>query len=399
MLPAPRGSILDRNGNELAVGKPQQTVYATPYLLDDPKAAADELCDALQINRRRDRRDVEEALSDGESGFAYVARKVDPELARAALKLDLPGVGSYAEEERTYPLKGTAAQVVGFAGMDNIGLFGIELAVRGGTVGRGRQRDRRARPRGTHAQDRRAGRAAARRERLPHARPRDPVLRRGRPREDRAPRRGQGGHGHRHGPAHRRGPRHGQRASAGIHVFGKDDEARKNRAVDRRLRARLHLQAGDDLRRARRRHREAEHDLQRALAGPGGRPHDRRLARRTPPSTTRCARSCSSPATWAPSRSPRRWARTACSSGSRRSASASRPASTSPASPQGIVRRSRSGRAPPSATSPWGRASPSTPIQMASAFSTVANNGWQVKPRLVAQVGDGGARRRSRSTA
>jgi cell division protein FtsI/penicillin-binding protein 2 len=127
VLPAPRGSILDRNGDDLAVGKPQQTVYATPYLLDDPEAAAEELCDALQINRRRDRRDVEEALSDGESGFAYVARKVDPQLARAALKLDLPGVGSYAEEKRTYPLKGTAAQVVGFAGMENRGLAGIEL--------------------------------------------------------------------------------------------------------------------------------------------------------------------------------------------------------------------------------------------------------------------------------
>jgi cell division protein FtsI/penicillin-binding protein 2 len=124
-LPAPRGSILDRNGDELAVGKPQQTVYATPYLLDDPRAAAEELCDALQINRRRDRRDVEEKLSDG-SGFAYVARKVDPALARAALKLDLPGVGSYAEEKRTYPLKGTAAQVIGFAGMENTGLAGIE---------------------------------------------------------------------------------------------------------------------------------------------------------------------------------------------------------------------------------------------------------------------------------
>ena len=35
--------------------------------------------------------------------------------------LDLPGVGSYAEEKRTYPLKGTAAQVIGFAGTDNQG--------------------------------------------------------------------------------------------------------------------------------------------------------------------------------------------------------------------------------------------------------------------------------------
>ncbi len=127
VLPAHRGSIVDRNGDELAVGKPQQTVYATPYLLDDPKAAADELCDALQINRRRQRRAVAEVLSDREMGFAYVARKVDPELAKAALALDLPGVGSYAEEERKYPLKGSAAQVLGFAGTDNQGLAGMEL--------------------------------------------------------------------------------------------------------------------------------------------------------------------------------------------------------------------------------------------------------------------------------
>jgi cell division protein FtsI (penicillin-binding protein 3) len=129
-LPAPRGSILDRNGDELAVGKPQQTVFATPYLLDDPRAAADELCDALQINRRRKRRAVEKdlvAAAKRGDGFCYVARKVDPDYATAAVALGIPGVGSYAEEERMYPLKGTAAQVVGFAGMDNQGLAGIEL--------------------------------------------------------------------------------------------------------------------------------------------------------------------------------------------------------------------------------------------------------------------------------
>ena len=56
-----------------------------------------------------------------------MARKVDPELAKAALALDLPGVGSYTEEKRTYPLKATAAQVLGFAGTENKGLAGIEL--------------------------------------------------------------------------------------------------------------------------------------------------------------------------------------------------------------------------------------------------------------------------------
>jgi len=126
-LPAHRGAILDRSGQELAVGKPAQTVYATPDLLDDSAAAAHDLCAALQINRKRERRVVAKVLAQRKSGFAYVARKVDPELAKAALALDLPGVGSYAEEERTYPMKGSAAQVLGFAGVDNNGLAGIEL--------------------------------------------------------------------------------------------------------------------------------------------------------------------------------------------------------------------------------------------------------------------------------
>ena len=129
-LPAHRGSILDRNGDELAVGKPQQTVYADPHLLKDPKAAADRLCDALQINRRKARRAVEDALAAAKAQkkwFAFVARKVDPAYARRAVALGIPGVGSYEEEARTYPLKGTAAQVLGFDGMDNHGLSGIEL--------------------------------------------------------------------------------------------------------------------------------------------------------------------------------------------------------------------------------------------------------------------------------
>jgi len=126
-LPAHRGAILDRNGRELAVGTPQQTVYATPYLIEDAAGAADDLCEALRIDRRRERRALRKALADKESGFAYVARKVDPDLAKAALALDIPGVGAYAEEERTYPLKGTAAQVLGLAGVDNQGLAGIEL--------------------------------------------------------------------------------------------------------------------------------------------------------------------------------------------------------------------------------------------------------------------------------
>jgi len=126
VLPAHRGAILDRSGRELAVGKPAQTVFATPYLLDDPKAAARALCKALRITKNRERRALEKALARSKSRFAYVARKVDPALAKAATALDLPGVGAYAEEERSYPMKGSAAQVLGVVDIDGKGIAGLE---------------------------------------------------------------------------------------------------------------------------------------------------------------------------------------------------------------------------------------------------------------------------------
>jgi cell division protein FtsI/penicillin-binding protein 2 len=129
ILPAPRGAILDRNGQQLAVGKPTQTVYATPYMLSDPRTAVRELMAALQLNKKSTRRDLLAKLSNRTTGrgFAYVARGVDFTLAKAALALRLPGVGAYAEESRTYPMDGSAAQVLGFVGVDHEGLAGVEL--------------------------------------------------------------------------------------------------------------------------------------------------------------------------------------------------------------------------------------------------------------------------------
>ena len=125
-LPAHRGAIYDREGHELAVGELRETVYATPYLIDDPYAAARHLCRALKVTNKTEQLRILRVLSDKESGFAYIARKADPDRAKRALALDIPGVGSYPEEKRVYPMRGVAAQLVGFAGVDNIGLAGIE---------------------------------------------------------------------------------------------------------------------------------------------------------------------------------------------------------------------------------------------------------------------------------
>ena len=121
-LPAHRGAILDRNGVELAVDQAAKTVYATPYMLGDPREAAYRLAFVLKLKYR----DVYRRIEDHSSGFAYVARQADPTLADKATALGLPGVASYTEEKRVYPLKSAAAQVVGYAGTDGHGLAGME---------------------------------------------------------------------------------------------------------------------------------------------------------------------------------------------------------------------------------------------------------------------------------
>ena len=124
VLPATRGAILDRSGAPLANDEPQQTVFATPSMLSDPRAAAARLAALLHVSHGP----LLLAVSDKHSGFAYVAREIDPILAAKALSLHLPGVGSYRENHRVYPGGTLATQILGFAGIDDQGLAGIEYA-------------------------------------------------------------------------------------------------------------------------------------------------------------------------------------------------------------------------------------------------------------------------------
>jgi cell division protein FtsI (penicillin-binding protein 3) len=126
-LPAHRGTIVDRTGEELAVGQPAQTVFATPYLLKEPQLAAQQLAEALGIKKPAEVDSLAKRLADSKSGFAFVERKAAPAAAAKALKLGLGGVGAYAEEERVYPLRSVATQLLGMAGVDNNGLAGLEL--------------------------------------------------------------------------------------------------------------------------------------------------------------------------------------------------------------------------------------------------------------------------------
>ena len=130
-MPAHRGTIFDRLGVQLALGEPATTVYANPRQIVDPRAAALAAGRALDVEPET----IYELLADRSRGFVYVARKADPEKADALERQGIVGFGFYPEERRTYPQRTVASEVVGYAGVDNKGLSGIELELDGALAG------------------------------------------------------------------------------------------------------------------------------------------------------------------------------------------------------------------------------------------------------------------------
>jgi cell division protein FtsI (penicillin-binding protein 3) len=125
VVPAGRGTIFDRNGKPLAIGEQAMTVFANPQQVDRPR----ELTLAVVKELDLDPVVVYPLLTDRSKGFVYLARKADPEAAAALEKMGFAGIGFYPEELRTYPQQRVASQVLGFAGMDNVGLEGLERSL------------------------------------------------------------------------------------------------------------------------------------------------------------------------------------------------------------------------------------------------------------------------------
>jgi cell division protein FtsI/penicillin-binding protein 2 len=122
-VPAHRGTIYDRNGVELALGRRATTIYANPRQIRDPRSAAIAVGQALGVEPGL----FVGRLADRSKGFVYLARKADPARAELLRRRGIVGLGFYPEEQRAYPHGEVAAEVLGFAGLDNKGLAGLEL--------------------------------------------------------------------------------------------------------------------------------------------------------------------------------------------------------------------------------------------------------------------------------
>ena len=121
-LPAERGSIVDRKGNPLAVSEPASDVSATPYLVKDPVKAAERLAPVLGQTPAA----LVQKLARKDTGFVYLARNLPAAQAARVQKLNLTGIDLEPGHLRFYPREFLAAQLLGSVGTDGRGLSGIE---------------------------------------------------------------------------------------------------------------------------------------------------------------------------------------------------------------------------------------------------------------------------------
>jgi len=118
-----RGSILDRKGGVLAESVAAVSLYADPQAIVDVTATARALSRIPAIELSED--DVEEKLTSN-GAFVWIARQLPLEAGGAIRNLHLPGIYLLDEHRRTYPKGPLAANVVGYVGLDGHGLAGLE---------------------------------------------------------------------------------------------------------------------------------------------------------------------------------------------------------------------------------------------------------------------------------
>ncbi|MDP3537416.1 MAG: penicillin-binding protein 2 [Azonexus sp.] len=131
-ISASRGKIIDRNGDLLAVSTPMKSIWAIP---GDARTMAvpqkQQLAGLLDMSVR----ELDGKIAS-EKTFVFVKRQVPPETADRIAALKLPGVHNEKEYRRYYPTGDMTAHIVGFTGVDDKGLEGVELAFQNSLIGR-----------------------------------------------------------------------------------------------------------------------------------------------------------------------------------------------------------------------------------------------------------------------
>ncbi|HYZ29941.1 MAG TPA: penicillin-binding protein 2 [Thermoleophilaceae bacterium] len=121
-VPATRGAIVDRHGVDLAVSEEAVTVFANPFLIKNPAKVAAKVAPLLGMQEA----DVLKKISDSQKGFVFLKRKLQGLAGQKIEKLKIEGIGTMMEPKRTYPQGSLGSQLIGTVGTDNYGLSGLE---------------------------------------------------------------------------------------------------------------------------------------------------------------------------------------------------------------------------------------------------------------------------------
>ncbi len=120
-----RGTIFDSNLKPLAINLPVESLYAAPNEMKpkDKELAVKKLSAMLGLDQSFLRNRLGRKKS-----FVWLARKLRLDQAEAVRKLNIKGLGFLKETKRSYPNSYLASHIIGFAGLDNRGLEGLESA-------------------------------------------------------------------------------------------------------------------------------------------------------------------------------------------------------------------------------------------------------------------------------
>ena len=127
MVPASRGTIFDRNGGKLAISMTADSITASPPNVRKSEKA-EEIAAFLARALDMDEQTVLESITKN-SMFSWVKRKVDFAASENIRQAELPGIHIIGESRRYYPKGMLAANIIGYAGMDNQGLEGLEYTL------------------------------------------------------------------------------------------------------------------------------------------------------------------------------------------------------------------------------------------------------------------------------
>lgn len=123
-LVANRGLITDRDGEPLAISSPVKSIWVNPGEMSDDIAGINSLAQELGLNAE----DLASTIEKNSSKeFLYIKRRLSPADANRVLSLNISGVYGQQEYQRFYPQGEVAAHLVGFSNVDDVGQEGLEL--------------------------------------------------------------------------------------------------------------------------------------------------------------------------------------------------------------------------------------------------------------------------------